>query len=271
MGCMLNCSYCIMKGYLNFAPITVYVNTGEALNKIIKIIQHNPGATIRIGSGEVGDSLALDPIFQLSKDFIKALASYKEVFFELKTKTNFVDHLLGIKPTGKAVIGFSLNPEEIITSEEGGTSSLSERLKAAAKAIEAGYLVSLHFDPIVLIDDWEKLYREVVQRLAGLDLKKIAWISLGTLRYTQALREQMGERAYLYHEFVPCADDKYRYLGPIRSRVYTLMKEWISSIGDIPLYMCMESGSIWKNVFGKLPGKIDDLCAIFNRVKRVSS
>jgi spore photoproduct lyase len=270
MGCLFNCSYCIMQGYLNFAPITVYVDTDKILAKIIKIRQHNPGSVIRLGSGEIGDSLALDPIFRLSQDFIRGLACYEDIFFELKTKTNFISHLLKLKPKGNAVIGFSLNPEQIITEEEPGTSSLKERLEAAVKAIESGYYVSLHFDPLILVDDWERLYRETVRKLACLDVKKIVWISLGTLRYTRTLREQMKERSYLYDEFVPCADGKYRYLKPLRSRAYRLMKEWISSIGDIPLYLCMESDVVWKNVFSNLPGKIVNLCAIFNKVKRLS-
>jgi len=269
LGCMLNCSYCIMQGYLNFAPITVYVNTDDILKKIIGIHRQNPGVPIRIGSGEVGDSLVLDPLFRLSQDFITGLAGCKDVFFELKTKTHFIDHLLELEPKGNAVIGFSLNPEQIIASEENRASSLDERLAAAGKAVQAGYLVSFHFDPIILIKDWERLYRDTVLRLSAFNTRKIAWISLGTMRYTRILREQMEERDYLYDEFVPCRDGKYRYLWPVRSRVYMLMKEWIMGIGRIPLYMCMESTGIWHNVFGKLPGKIAELCAIFTNVKKI--
>ncbi|MBN1798285.1 MAG: radical SAM protein [Spirochaetales bacterium] len=269
LGCMLDCSYCIMQGYLNFAPITVYVNNEVAIKKIINIRRRNPGVPIRIGTGEVGDSLALDSLFHLSQDFIKKLAEYKDLFFELKTKTHFVDHLLELEPKGNAVIGFSLNPDIIIASEEKRASSLAERLAAAGKAVRAGYLVSFHFDPIILIKNWESVYRETVLRLAAFDSRKIAWISLGTMRYTKFLREQMQERDYLYDEFVPCRDGKYRYLKPVRERVYMLMKEWISGIGKIPLYMCMESTGIWRNVFGKLPGKITELCAIFTNVKKI--
>ena len=269
LGCMLDCSYCIMQGYLNFAPLTVYVNNEAAIKKIINIRKRNPGKPIRIGTGEVGDSLALDSLFHLSRDFITQLAGYEDLYFELKTKTHFIDHLLEIEPKGNAVIGFSLNPDSIITSEEVRASSLSQRLAAARKAVRAGYLVSFHFDPIILVENWEGLYRDTVLQLAPFDPRKIAWISLGTMRYTKSLREQMQERDYLYDEFVPCRDGKYRYLRPVRRRVYALMKEWIAGIGRIPLYMCMESSGIWRNVFGKLPGKITDLCAIFTNVKNI--
>jgi spore photoproduct lyase len=270
VGCMLDCSYCIMQGYLNFAPITVYIDTEDTIQRIIDIRKHNPGIPIRIGTGEVGDSLVLDPLFKLSGEFVTRLARYEEIYFELKTKTHFVDHLLELEPKGNTVIGFSLNPEVIAASEEMRASTLKERLEAARKASQAGYLVSFHFDPIILIRDWERLYRQTVKELAAFDAHKIAWISLGTMRYTQFLREQMKERDYLYNEFVPCRDGKYRYLWSVRSRVYKLMKDWIAAeIGRIPLYMCMESAGIWRNVFGKLPGKITELCAIFTNVKKM--
>ncbi len=270
IGCMLDCSYCIMQGYLNFAPLTVYVNTAGMLNSIREIIRLNPGIPVRIGSGEVGDSLALDPLFGLSRDFITGLTPYKQVYFELKTKTGFVDHLLDVTPKGNAVISFSLNPPEIITREEGGASSLEERINAARAAVRAGYLVSFHFDPVILVDGWERMYRETVHLLSGLDPLKIAWISLGTMRYTRELRARMPERPYLYAEFFPCADGKYRYFWPLRKRAYTLMKKWVSALGPIPLYMCMESRATWRHVFGELPGKMNELCAIFTNVKRLN-
>jgi spore photoproduct lyase len=270
MGCMLDCSYCIMQGYLNFAPLTVYVNTAERLCDIKEIIRRNPGTPIRIGSGEVGDSLALDPLFELSRDYIRGLAAYRQVYFELKTKTNFIDHLLDISPKGNTVIGFSLNPQEIISREEGGASSLEARLDSALAAVGAGYLVAFHFDPIILVPDWERMYRETVRMLSRLDYRKIAWISLGTMRYTSKLRAQMEERAYLYAEFFPCRDGKYRYLWPLRIHAYALMREWVGALGPVPLYMCMESRSTWRHVFGKLPGKINELCAIFTNVKKLS-
>jgi spore photoproduct lyase len=268
MGCMLRCSYCIMQGYLNFAPLTVYVNTAGTLGEIKEIVRRNPGVPIRVGSGEVGDSLALDPLFRLSRDFILGLAPYKQVYLELKTKTNFIEHLLPLEAKGNTVIGFSLNPPEIIAAEEEGGSSLDERIEAAERAVSAGFLVSFHFDPIILINNWEKQYKQTVERLVRFDARSIAWISLGTMRYTKELRERMPERPYLYDEFFPCRDGKHRYLWPRRKRAYDLMRGWISELGPVPLYMCMESSATWKDVFGNLPGKMNELCAIFNNVKK---
>ena len=149
LGCPLGCAYCIMKSYLNFAPLTVYLDPGPTIARIIAIAGRNPDRMLRVGTGEVGDSLLLDPIFGLSAELIGALADFPNVYLELKTKTHFVDHLLDIDGKGNTVIGFSLNPQSIITAYEGSSSPLRLRLDAARRALEAGYLVSFHFDPLI--------------------------------------------------------------------------------------------------------------------------
>jgi len=266
-GCPLGCSYCIMKSYLNFSPITVYIDIQNILQKIKQIINANQHIAIRIGTGEVGDSLFFDPLFNLSYYFIKNLARYRNVFFELKTKTHFVDHLLDIQPKGNAVIGFSLNPQDLISGEEGIASSLEQRLKAAHRILQSGYLVSFHFDPIILVKNWEEMYYHTVECLHDIPSDRIAWISLGTFRYTANLKQKIGKRKYLFNEFVPCNDGKYRYLQRIRTKAYARMYEWIKEACNAPVYLCMESPAVWRKIFGKLPKKLFNLCAIFNRVK----
>ena len=55
-GCTLGCTYCIMKSYLNFAPVTVHFDGGESIQRVCRLAADNPEKTIRVGTGEVGDS-----------------------------------------------------------------------------------------------------------------------------------------------------------------------------------------------------------------------
>jgi len=269
LGCILNCSYCIMKSYLNFSPITIYLDTEATIKRIIEIAENNKDRTIRVGTGEVGDSLLLDPVFRLSEDFIRALSPFTNIFLELKTKTHFVDHLLGLENKGNTVIGFSLNPEKLISRYEGIASTLAERIQAAWKIVEHGYLVSFHFDPLFLIGDWQNQYAQTISSLKDIPQDRIAWISLGTMRYTKELKQEMGNQDFLLEEFIPCRDGKYRYLQKTRSGVYRyilkqIRKRWKS---PIPVYLCMESQAVWKNVFGRLPHEITELSAIFKEAQ----
>jgi spore photoproduct lyase len=217
----------------------------------------------------VGDSLFYDPLFELSRELVERCAPFPNVSFELKTKTHFVDHLLDIPEKGAAVIGFSLNPQPVITAEEGFASGLAERLAAAQRALAAGYRLAFHFDPIIRVPGWEALYEEVAAKLASFPSDRVAWISLGTMRYPKELLSRLGERPYLFDEYFPSRDGKYRYLRPLRERMYAFMADRLARFVRSPVYLCMESPAVWKKVFGVLPSQNKTLCAIFSNVKLV--
>ncbi|MBN1837291.1 MAG: radical SAM protein [Spirochaetales bacterium] len=269
LGCPLGCAYCIMRTYLNFSPLTVYLDPGPSIARILEIARRNPDRMVRVGTGEVGDSLFLDPAFRLSERFVEALAACPNVHFEMKTKTHFVDHLLDIPRKGNAVLGFSLNPPQVVRACEGTASSLDERLAAAERAAAAGYRLAFHFDPVVLVPGWREAYGALARRLRGFPLESVAWISLGTLRYLPELKDALGEQEFLLEEFVPCADGKLRYLQPVRSAVYRHVLQELGPLAAAPVYLCMESPAVWRNVFGNLPGKRAATRAIFEAIRDV--
>lgn len=263
-GCSLGCSYCIMQSYLNFAPLTVYVDTAGPIAEIRRQALEQPGRFFRIGSGEVGDSLLLDPIFGLTAELIRGLSDLPNVAFEAKTKTSFVDHLLDIGDKGQAVIGFSLNPGAF-SDDEGISAPVTERIAAAARAAQAGYRIAFHFDPIVRIDAWEREYAKLIGLLRDIPEEQVAWISMGTIRYTHGLRDRIVSRPYLYDEFVPGKDGKYRYLQRIRTAMYTrILAELRLVFAKAPVYLCMESEAVWERVFGTVPERLPELAHVFD-------
>jgi len=249
-----------MKSYLNFSPLTVYADPGPGIRRIREIASLNTNKMVRVGSGEVGDSLLLDPVFQLSADYISGLADIPNVFFESKTKTSFVSHLLDIPAKGNAVIGFSLNPEEIVSTEEGESAGLEERLYAAKQAAQAGFLLSFHFDPI--FSGFDEAYCDLIRRLK--DFRgKVAWVSLGMLRFSSSLRERIGTRQYLFAEFTESGDGKYRYLQKQRIRTYRKFIDELKESLDVPVYLCMESPAVWRYTMGSLPKDRPELEPLF--------
>ena len=264
MGCTIGCTYCIMQWYLNFEPITVFTDSKRGIGRLKQIAENNPDVLIRAGTGEVGDSLLYDPLCDLSRSYIEAFAGLNNMFFELKTKTDFVDHLLEIPVKGNAVIAFSLNPEELVEKEEPEAVSVRRRLAAAKRAVDAGYNLAFHFDPIIYSPDWEKAYADVAEQLGDFPAEKIVWISLGTVRYPVELKEKMGDRPYLYDEFVRGRDGKFRYLQVKRIGMYRMMVDALRNAGvEAPLYFCMESSTVWRAVFGGLPGELPELKTVF--------
>jgi spore photoproduct lyase len=60
----------------------------------------------------------------------------------------------------------SVNPQEIINKAEFGTSSLVKRINALNRLKEAGYKIGILVAPVVLLENWEALYKELFNVLA---------------------------------------------------------------------------------------------------------
>ena len=66
-NCPMDCSYCFLQDYLADAPaLTAYTNVADALAEIDAVLRAHPERSFRIGTGELSDSLALDPLTDLS-------------------------------------------------------------------------------------------------------------------------------------------------------------------------------------------------------------
>ena len=137
---------------------------------------------------------------------------------------------------------------------------MKERIDAAAALVNAGYKIALHFDPIVSIANAEQEYKQTINFIfSQLKPEDIAWISLGTFRYTNDLKSMMEynypKSSLLSREFVLCSDNKFRYFRPERTNLYKMVIGFLHDINkDLPIYLCMESPEVWMDTLGILPG-----------------
>lgn len=259
-NCPMDCSYCFLQDYLAETPaLTAYSNIDAALSEVAAVLRAHPARQFRVGTGEMADSLALDPLTRLTRQLVPFFAARPNATLELKTKTDCVDGLLGLDPGGHAVVSWSLNAEAVIASDERETATLAERLSAARRVVAAGYRVGFHFDPLVEFEGWEAGYEAVVAALAAaVSAADIAWISLGSLRVTPRLTHAMRRRAVpargLAAELVPGADGKARVWRGLRLRMYRFVAQRLSAaFGPLPLYLCMEPSSVWQQIVGEVP------------------
>ncbi len=257
-NCPIDCSYCILQGYISNPAITIYTNYSKILTELQEISRLNPRRILRVGTGELTDSLALDPITGLSEKLVREVQRLPNILLELKSKTDHIDHLLNLNPS-KIVLSWSVNPEDVVTSDEHKATPLPRRLKAARKAAERGFLIGFHFDPLIYLPEWEYLYSELIEAI-GKDVpaKQIAWISLGSLRYPPHLKEialsRFTKTRIFSGEQVSGLDGKNRYLRPLRLKMYETIYQKLKEVLNDPfVYFCMESEDIWKKVLNKAP------------------
>ncbi|KPK89659.1 hypothetical protein AMJ80_09490, partial [bacterium SM23_31] len=257
LNCHLDCTYCYLRSYLNTQNITVNTNLDDFRAEVEAFAGMSREHVLRIGTGELADSLALDEITGFSAEIVPFFAKFDNLLLELKTKADFVDNLLSLDPNGRTIIAWSLNPQNIIDAEEYKCASLEERLSSARLCRDAGYKLAFHFDPVILHDGWEKSYRDVVNMMFDyVHPEDVLWVSLGVLRFTPAgktaIRKRFPKTSIIYDEMVQCRDGKLRYIQPVRTEIYKKMLSWI--IEKSPktfVYLCMESSAVWNRVYGE--------------------
>ncbi|MDR3204466.1 MAG: DNA photolyase [Deltaproteobacteria bacterium] len=270
-GCDLGCSYCVLTSYLGSRALIYFGNASdEGLSELQTALDNDLegfkdpnrpyGPSRRFCTGEFTDSLLLDPWTNLSSKLIALFARYNTFQLELKTKTTNVDHLLDLNHNGRTIISFSVNAPWVCQIYENGVPRLTERLKAAAKAASAGYPVGFHFDPLIYFPGWERGYEKASALIAqNIRPESIALVSLGCFRFPPNLKQavlKLRPTNLFDAEFIRGEDGKMRYPRTLRRRMYKRLLESLKPIlgPKTKVYLCMESGRLWREVFGYDPG-----------------
>jgi spore photoproduct lyase len=273
-GCDLDCSYCILQGYLNNPLLTVYANVEELIEQLDALLSGGGDRFYRLGTGELTDSLSLDPLFGHARLLVPYFAGKNNAILELKTKTTNVGELLQLDHNGRTVVSWSLNAQPVVSREERGAPPVASRLAAARRCCQAGYRIGFHFDPLITYPGWEEDYQAVVDAIfEHVEPEAIAWISLGALRYPPQLdgiiRRRHPNSDIVLGELFPGQDGKLRYFRPIRTALFRKMNAWIKEHDEgIFVYLCMESDPVWRQALDWSPGNMATLSRLLDeRVK----
>ena len=269
-NCPFECSYCFLQNYLTDGATKIVYDINTLMEEVKAKISIEPGRLFRIGTWELGDSLAHENETGQASALIREFARLDNAVLELKTKSDCVDPILPVIHNGKTIISWSLNTEQVINTEEHKTASLKKRLSAMAKVSRAGYMIGLHFDPMIYHNDWEKGYSSLVRQVfEAVTADRIAWISMGSLRFNPEMKKKI-ENNYpssrlTCAEMVLGDDAKVRYVKPLRVNMYQhLYKELLKHVSDSTLiYLCMERWDVWDKVFGHHPDSIEHLDYLF--------
>lgn len=273
-GCMLSCSYCILKAYINTPDIEIHRDIPYIISQLENTIDAEKDHILRFGTGELSDSLALDRKYRLNRPLLEFFGGKKKALLELKSKWAYITHLEPyLNPY--TVISFSLAPQRIIDREERRTSPLRKRLRTAKRAQELGCFVGLHLDPVIIYEGFEKDYAYLIEDIGRiLDLKRVIWVSMGLLRFPPRLLDRFIEenrKNLLYGEFIRGEDGKYRYIKHERIKVYRMLYELLKEKeGKLFVYLCMEREDVWQGVTGMTLHNNEDLIRLFDeRIKKL--
>jgi spore photoproduct lyase len=279
--CNFNCSYCYLQSYLKTPMMHMYSNIEDAIQELEDMAQSFSHHPFRVGTGEVIDSLSLDPLSLFSHQLIEFFRKYPKWTLEFKTKSNHVEHFLNLPHAGNVVVSWSVNAREVTAREEHGTASLEQRLSAAEKCRDAGFPVAFHIDPVIWYPEWKTGYRELVDQICSrFKPEHIHVISVGTLRFQPEQRYMMKER-FTKDSFVNRAEmflsdgGKYRYDSRLRQEMYEFIlsrfKQNSNSEKNWKIFLCMETPETWIESFESHPMQVPGLKDFFRPLPKIKS
>lgn len=187
-GCMAMCLYCYLVCNFNKCSyLRLFVNREEMLDKIIKTANKTEKElTFEIGSNSdlILENVITGNLVWTIENFVKRA---EKGYLTFPTKFDMVDSILNLEHNGKIIIRMSVNPQEIISQIEIGTSPLKNRIEAINKLKEAGYKIGILIAPVVIVDDWKEKYEELVKYLAynlSDDVKKDVFFEIIFMTYS---------------------------------------------------------------------------------------
>ena len=240
-GCTASCMYCyLVCNYNKCAYLRLFVNREKMLEKIIKVSDkkmQEEGKKFVFEIGSNSDLILENTITNNLVWTIENFSNTKNGFLTFPTKFEMVDDLLPLNHKGKIIVRMSVNPEEIIKKVEFGTSRLEGRINAINKLAEAGYRVGILIAPVILVDNWKELYRNLIIKLnekLSKKVKKKVFFEVIFMTYSY-VHTKINEEAFpsainLYNKeiMIGRGKGKYAYKNDIRKEGEKFIREQLN-------------------------------------------
>ncbi len=183
LNCIYDCRYCFLQGMYRSAHQVIFVNYEDFIDDIARELAVAPDVDTYFFSGYDCDSLALEPVTEFVANILPFFQQHPRAWLELRTKSTQIAGLLARDPLPNVVVAFSLTPAAISRVVEHRVPQLSRRLRAMAQLAARGWRLGLRFDPLLYIDGFAELYRDLfAQVFAVVDAANLHSVSLGPFR-----------------------------------------------------------------------------------------
>lgn len=186
-GCSAMCLYCyLVCNYNKCSYLRVFVNREQMMARLIKTANAAPRPlTFEIGSNS--DLVLENTVTGNLPWTIEEFAKKANGQLTFPTKFDMVAPLLSLDHKGKTIFRMSVNPDKIIRRVEIGTSPLEQRIEALNQMTAAGYPTGMLIAPVILMEDWQTLYGELIETLAEKlsdQVKRTAFIEVIFMTYS---------------------------------------------------------------------------------------
>ena len=273
-GCPFRCAYCWYGGV-----IRMLVNVEEQVDHLDELCDMGPLQRIYKWDNRT-DVSCFEPEYGASKLFVEYFANKPDKYLEIYVgKSDNVDYLLPLDHKGKTITQWSVSPRTQSTVIEPETAPWDQRVEAARKCGDAGYITRFRFSPMVPVKNWKEEYAELVDLIFTrskpdvISLCAFGWMDL-------ELARKCIDFDLLDPEYVAAMEGSAPFLEwrgataggrpiPHEARAY-MFKTVIDLIRKhsktIPISLCLETLEMWA-LFGRELGmpvdptkKVDYYC-----------
>ncbi|MGI5818763.1 MAG: spore photoproduct lyase family protein [Armatimonadota bacterium] len=254
-GCLHACDYCNIGTFLN-----IHLNLEEMVERLPAILDEH--AWCRLWKYDnITDTITFEPEYGASELMIGAFAGRDDQYLMLYTKSDNVDHLLGLDHRGHTIISWTISSETVAREVEKNSPGTLERIEAARKCQAAGYHVRARFSPIVPVRGWREESARMIEayltrvRPDVITMDTLALLGYDRLRgcfeielldpvYVEACREIYEADEHPGKPYWPAG----KQMFPHRLRL-DILRFYVDEIrrhdADVPISFCDETPEIW--------------------------
>ncbi|WP_025270253.1 SPL family radical SAM protein [Hippea sp. KM1] len=220
-NCIYDCSYCFLKGYFrSFNPV-VFLNHEDYIESILKTIERDKRRPLYFYAGSFSDPVALS----VFSDFYVKIAEFfssleSGVFLEIRTKSTYLKPFFELKPSGNVIFAFSISPDRVYDRYEAFTPSIEARMKAIKRLDDAGFLIGIRFDPVIV--EYLEDYGKLIDFVKG--IKNLHSVEIGFLRFDKNDYKAMLEKSAAVLRGLVYENGMYRYPYKAREKALDFFK-----------------------------------------------
>jgi len=197
MNCCYDCEYCYLQGMYPSADIVIFTNITDIFTEVDELLKEHP---VYLCISYDTDLLGLEGLTGYVKKWIEFVSPRPNLLVECRTKSagssilkKYIDE--GLKIPENFIMAWTLSPDKISANYEHGTPSLSMRFNALKECTDLGISTRICFDPILLVQDWEKNYERLIdETFSKINPDKIRDVSCGAFRVSKGYLLKMRKR-----------------------------------------------------------------------------
>ncbi len=197
LNCLYDCHYCYLQGMYAGANIVAFVNLEDYFQAAETACENRPDPErpLHLAISYDTDLLALEGILGFGREWMDWAESQTDILVEIRTKSAVRRLLEDRSPVETVRLAWTLSPETVAERYEAGAPSLDARIKALKDAVESGWRVSICLDPVLMVADHARVYREFMSRLeTELPWDRVEQVELGVFRMSTSHFKRMQKR-----------------------------------------------------------------------------